>query len=114
MNKNIISIAAAALISIAQPSSAQMVNGNILLDFMEESNAFDVGYVIGVYDAHQNIDFCVPRGVSSGQLNDVTKIYIMSRSQAVRLEPAQKLVRAALAQSWPCGEKIPQSKPRAF
>jgi hypothetical protein len=61
-----------------------------------------IGYIVGVHDALVSKgNFCVPDGVTGGQLGDVVKLYLRNHPEGRHLS-ADELVTAALKEKFPC------------
>jgi len=66
------------------------------------------GYVVGVADAGNNVrhpltgfHFCIPLGVTKGQIVDVARLYL-ERNPKVRHLTAHSILGAAFAEAFPC------------
>jgi hypothetical protein len=60
-----------------------------------------LGYILGVQDALEGSSFCVPNGVTQGQLKDVVKLWLHDHPETRHLS-ASSLVAAALKEKFPC------------
>ena len=94
---------------------AAAIDGNKLLEQCEYFGAnlptlpvdaskggYCIGYTIGVHDALVGTNhFCMPDGVTGGQLGDVVKLYLRNHPED-RHRPADELVAAALKEKFPC------------
>jgi hypothetical protein len=86
---------------------AEFFSGNQLLakmnstEFGEKMQA--IGYVQGVFDAHQHVKHCAPdgAGITAGQVQDIVKDYL-NRNPATRNFSADLLITDALRKIWPC------------
>ena len=100
------------VLCIATPAQATFLTGNKLLEFCTKTSA-EVnlnacrGYIIGVIDAFENdqipteYKLCVPKGVDSGQVADVTRNYLTGHPEKRHLT-ANSLVWNAINEAWPC------------
>jgi hypothetical protein len=97
-------ILAAALIA-ASTSASAFFDGNRLLNDLQSSNdvkrAFGTGFVAGVADAADGIDYCLPVGVTVGQLRDIV-LRRLVRHPNIRHEPAALIVEASMMVDFPC------------
>ncbi|MSR12945.1 MAG: hypothetical protein EXR84_14405 [Gammaproteobacteria bacterium] len=112
MQKKIVAI---LLLSIAITAQAGFIDGNTLVKYMAQweiaaaknpsadfmSAGEYRGYLLGVVDLSDQILFCTPDNSNARQLGAVVAAYLKA-NPARWSEPAQKLVIAALAQSFPC------------
>lgn len=104
----------ALLLLVSQAAGASMVNGNKLMEFIGEGTGVaGSAYIIGVYDAYQHILFCVPPGVTGGQLRDVASAFIKG-TPARRHEPAHDLITDAFMQHWPCPKQAPATPSKSY
>jgi hypothetical protein len=88
-------------------AQAEFFSGNQLLAKMNSTEFGDkmqaLGYVQGVFDAHQHVKHCAPdgAGVTAGQVQDIVKDYL-NRNPATRNFSADLLITDALKRIWPC------------
>jgi len=97
----------ASLLCFSVSANAAFLTGNNLYERMNGSEAdrdFALGYVVGVFDATQNVHHCAGARVTSGQMRDLAKKFI-EEMPSVRDMPADLLVTAILAQTYPCQKK---------
>ena len=101
--KHLIAIIAMALASTT--ASAQFYSGNQLLEKLKSDKQFTngvaLGYVVGVADMWDDIVFCLPNGVTAGQLEKITVRYFEANPQLLH-ESADVIVGAAFGTSFPC------------
>lgn len=99
------------MVTIA-PASADFYDGNRLKAAIDQtssdeklekhSNLMEVlGYVEGVADAFNHVEHCMAEGVTAGQSLDVVRQYLDGHPE-LRHYGAARLVKAALAKSFPC------------
>ncbi len=100
----------AALVSGS--ASAQMLDGNKLLDIFKKAETagnhvdwgMSRGYVAGVYDSNIGVNFCSPGSMTLGQLSDMAKNYLEA-NPAVRHLPAEAIIVYYMSKTWPCAKK---------
>lgn len=94
-----------ALAVACSPAHADFINGNVLLNDINgdtwSAKGFANGYISGVANALDDVLFCLPNGVTVGQLVDVTSRYLRN-NPAQRHKGASLLIVNALVQVWPC------------
>lgn len=94
-------------ISIApQQGSAALATGNALHDWCGNDNPMALAFVTGAKDtatltAPEPGYFCIPKGVTNGQIKDVVCNWLAS-NPAERHKPAAYLTITALRQTWAC------------
>lgn len=69
------------------------------------------GYVAGVLDAGDLVGppvsrYCLPSGVSNGEVNDAVLAYLANNADRRHLG-ASHLIRASIRSKWPCPEVMP-------
>ena len=64
------------------------------------------GYVMGVFDSHQNATNCAPNGVVSGELTSVMQRYLETLPAPVMRSSADMILSAAFEKAWPCGTRL--------
>lgn len=98
-------ILAAAL--AATSASAEFMDGNKLLNYMNSENStqkgISMGYIMGVTDMGINFTQCAPSTVTLGQLYDMVKNHLTAFPE-VRHKPADLLVNKVLQGTWPCAK----------
>jgi len=94
-----------ALAMVCSPAYADFVTGNKLLDDINSdifaAKGFANGYISGVANALDEVLFCLPYGVTVGQVVDVTTRYLRN-NPAQRHKGGSILIVNALVQVWPC------------
>lgn len=92
-----------SLVLAAASTQAFYLDGNDLVRMAGDSNRVPMarGFVMGVADAHRNITSCIPTGVASSQLVDITLRFIQENPDKRHLA-AETLTSFALSQVWPC------------
>jgi len=93
-------------------ASAEMFNGNKLLDILKKAEisnnhvdwGMGHGYVAGVYDSNIGTNFCSPGSMTLGQLTDMTRNYLET-NPAVRHLPAEAIIVYFMNKTWPCAKK---------
>ena len=89
---------------------AEFYTGNYLLEKLnnKESNIVDnmlsLGYVTGVHDAYNNVRFCTPTTVLTGQARDVVHKWLLANPEW-RDYSGDLVVTFALTSVWPCPKK---------
>lgn len=87
---------------------AQFRTGNQLLSDMQEPIGYRtglaLGYVMGVTEAGNGVNFCLPGTVTAGQVSDMVKNRLIS-SPSVRHFSADIIIGAVLEATWPCAKK---------
>lgn len=97
----------AALLMVPCVASAEFWTGNNFHSKVTSSDAFDriqaYGYATGVYDVGVYVWFCPlsERGITIGQVSDIAKNWLENNAHR-RNESAEKLLREAYGQVWPC------------
>jgi len=97
---------------MAGSASAEMFNGNKLLDILKKAEisnnhvdwGMGHGYVAGVYDSNIGINFCSPGSMTLGQLTDMARNYLEA-NPAVRHLPAEAIIVYFMNKTWPCAKK---------
>lgn len=99
---------AAALLLALSSARAGFYTGNELLQFMNSAdtaeNTLALGFIAGVNDANRGVTHCPVRGVTLGQLKDMTQAFLREKPQ-IRHLGAADAVSYVLAQAWPCPKK---------
>jgi hypothetical protein len=100
----------AALALVPLSAQAEFETGNTLYAKMQDQSGgermYVMGYVTGVFDAHQHINHCLPNGinVTIGQVTDMAKLYLQ-QNPAIRHRTADVLLRDAFRNVWPCANR---------
>ena len=104
----------AALVAalVSGSASAQMFDGNKLLDVFKKAETvgnhidwgMSRGYVAGVYDSNAGITICTPSAMTLGQMADMAKNYL-ENNPAVRHLPAEAIIVHYMSKTWPCAKK---------
>ena len=105
-------VAALVVALVSGSASAEMFNGNKLLDILKKAEVsgnnvdwgMGHGYVAGVYDSNAGVTFCSPGSMTLGQLTDMTKNYL-ENNPAVRHLPAESIIVYFMSKTWPCAKK---------
>jgi len=96
---------AALLLALALPAQAQFVDGNGLLDRMNDTGAVKpmvaLGFILGVADSFRGTEVCVPTNVQAGQLYDLVHQWLRANPDKRHLEGAA-IVLVSLNRTWPC------------
>jgi len=108
---------AAVMAGCAGAAAANFLDGNKLLDHINNSDpayyGVAVGYLMGVHDVADGDAFCSPGAIKAGQLADMVKNDLRAHPE-IRHLAADVLVRASLAKAWPCAKKSSNSIGRAL
>lgn len=95
----------AGLLCIPCVAHAEFWTGNMLLQRINSSEAYErgtaLGYILGVSDTGQNATHCSGSQVTAGQTRDVVKQYL-EQNPAIRDFSADFLATVALGQAFPC------------
>jgi hypothetical protein len=94
----------AALIA-APAAHAEFLSGNQLLTRIDSAEIAQqgvaLGYVMGVHDSLRSVTHCSPPDITSGQLRDMVRQYLVNNPQNRHLA-ADSLVGHVLKSVWPC------------
>jgi hypothetical protein len=99
-----------AMLMIPAMARAEFETGNTLYTKMQDQSGgermYVMGYVVGVFDAHQHINHCLPANVNVtiGQVTDIAKMYLQN-NPAIRHRTADVLLRDAFRNIWPCANR---------
>ena len=88
-------------------ANASWFTGNDLHKHMqggEYQKGFAVGMVVGVASAWDGDVFCIPKGVTPGQMSDVVRQFLIEKPQD-RHEVAEVIIAAALMRAYRCEKK---------
>lgn len=95
----------AVLLLVSIPARAEFFTGNELLSRMDSESLVDrsmaLGYVVGVSDMGDGYVHCPPTGVTTGQVRDIVRSYLV-RNPSERHMTGDILVNKALKAVWPC------------
>lgn len=87
---------------------AEFKTGNQLLADLQEPIGYRtgvaMGYIMGVTDAGNGVNFCPPENVTAGQLHDMIKNRLIS-VPAIRHFSADIIIHSILETVWPCAKK---------
>ena len=89
---------------------AEFETGNTLYTKMQDQSngerMYVMGYVTGVFDAHQHISHCLPSNVNVtiGQVTDIARMYLQN-NPSIRHKTADVLLRDAFRAIWPCANR---------
>lgn len=96
---------AALLLALALPAQAQFIDGNGLLDRMDDPGTVKpmvaLGFVLGVADSFRGSDICLPPTVQARQPYDLVHQWLKANPDKRHLEAAA-IVLAVLSRAWPC------------
>jgi hypothetical protein len=99
---------AVLLLALAAPVQAGMIDGNYLLEQMQNkliaAQTFSSGYIAGVHDSTSNVIFCSPSEVTLGQLRDMVKNHLII-NPSIRHLGADIIITGMLNDIWPCAKK---------
>lgn len=99
------SLRAALLLVLALPAQAQFIDGNGLLERMNDPGSVKpmvaLGFVLGVADSFRGTEICLPENVQARQLYDVVHQWLRANPDKRHLEGAA-IVLVALNRTWPC------------
>jgi len=96
-----------ALLSVSATVNANWFTGNDLhkhLSGGDYQRGFVLGMVVGVASAWDGDLFCIPQGVTPGQMQDVVRQFISAKPQD-RHESAEMIIAAALINAYRCEKK---------
>jgi hypothetical protein len=88
---------------------AEFFSGADLLARMKGDQAdrlLATGYVMGVFDSHQNATNCAPNGMISGELAATVQKYLETLPAPVMRSSADMILSAAFEKAWPCGTRL--------
>lgn len=99
----------ALLMMVATTDSGGFMTGNKLYDQCKVRSAICTGYIQGAVDAASfykswgapKANFCLPDGVTVGQMIDVTQKFLTEKPELRHLQ-ASSLVVSAMYVSFPC------------
>jgi len=95
----------AVLLLVSIPARAEFFTGNELLSRMDSESLVDrsmaLGYVVGVSDMGDGVVHCPPNGVTTGQVRDIVRSYLV-RNPSERHMTGDVLINKALRAVWPC------------
>lgn len=98
-------LAAIGLLSVINYSHAQFIDGNGLLDRMDDPGTVKpmvaLGFVLGVADSFRGSDICLPPTVQARQPYDLVHQWLKANPDKRHLEAAA-IVLAVLSRAWPC------------
>jgi hypothetical protein len=100
----------AGLLMMPCMAHAEFFSGNDILaklngELIERVQA--LGFIQGVYDVYVSVTFCPPKGVTAGQVRDMTRDYLTNNAPS-RHRTAESLINEALKQAWPCAQAQPR------
>lgn len=99
-----------SLALVASTAHAGFWNGNELLSRLnnEHSNPSQYlqaqGYILGVVDAGDGEDFCIPANVNGGQIFDIVRNFLRDKPEMRHQFKASLFVWFPLKQAFPCKE----------
>jgi hypothetical protein len=116
MNRSlVIPLIVAMLLLVSQAAFAEYFSGILLNKYCHSESSYEkgmcLGYIVGVVDSFNTTHavsgekrvFCIPPGVTSGQLVLVLKKSMQEHPETLRL-PASAHTLSALTAAFPCGE----------
>lgn len=116
MKRFVLSISFLFLLSVAVPSAhAEYFSGILLNKYCSSESSYEkglcLGYIVGVVDSFnttstikgENQIFCIPPGVTSGQLVLVMKKSMQEHPETLHL-PASAHTLSALTAAFPCNQ----------
>ena len=86
---------------------AEFYDGNALYEDMRGTTvekAMALGYIMGAADAFRGISFCPQENVTSGQLNDMVRKYLIANPDK-RHYSGDSIVIHVISGNWPCPKK---------
>jgi hypothetical protein len=98
---------AALIAAISLNAQAEFYDGNALYEEMRGTaieKAMALGYIMGAADAFRGISFCPQDNVTSGQLNDMVRRYLIANPDK-RHYSADSIVIHVISGNWPCPKK---------
>lgn len=111
-NKYLLVLFCALLAVLSQPAYAEFKSGNQLkaqLENWESTNpgiegAIGVGYVVGVVDSRLGINYCLPSGVTLGQLTALVLKQLNDNPDKLHFSGDAHVVHI-LKNTWPCKDR---------
>lgn len=98
-------LVAIGLLSVINYSHAQFIDGNGLLERMNDPGTVKpmvaLGFVLGVADAFRGTEVCLPDNVQARQLYDVVHQWLRINPDKRHLDAAA-IVLVVLNRTWPC------------
>ena len=98
----------ALILAAALPAHAQFRTGNQLLTEIQEPASYRsglaMGYIMGVTDAGNGVNFCPPSNATAGQISDMVRNRLFD-TPAIRHLPADIIIYSILEPVWPCANK---------
>ena len=97
----------AVLLTASAAANATWFTGNDLhkhLNGGDFQKGFVLGMIVGVASTWTGDLFCIPKGVTPGQMEDVVRQFMNSKPQD-RHESAELIIGAALVSVYPCEKK---------
>ena len=96
---------ASILLAFTLSAHAQFIDGNGLLDRMNDTGAVKpmvaLGFVLGVADSFRGSDICLPENVQARQLYDMVHQWLRVNPDKRHLDAAV-IVFVVLSKAWPC------------
>ena len=98
-------LAAIGLLSVINYSHAYFVDGNTLLERMEDQGSVKpmvaLGFVLGVADSFEGSEICLPENVRAQQLYDLVRDWLRANPDKRHIQAAA-IVLVVLRRTWPC------------
>lgn len=98
----------ALLLVLAMPAHAYFVDGNTLLERMEDPGTVKpmvaLGFVLGVADSFEQTQICLPENVRAQQLYDLVRDWLRANPDKRHVQAAA-IVLVVLRQAWPCANQ---------
>lgn len=95
-------------IILAGSAQAQFQTGNDLVNDMRSQSAVDrmfaAGYITGVADLGNGVSHCIPKGVTVGQLVDLSNKFLTNAPE-IRNVAGDVILLELFRKTWPCATK---------
>lgn len=101
---------AAVMCFVPVMAQAEFLTGNELYQRLTSNDHGDrmyaLGYVVGAYDIGVHVHFCprTEQGITAGQIQDIVRNHLAA-NPGQRHRFAEAMVRDALKEIWPCGNR---------
>lgn len=98
-------LVAVGLLSVTHYSHAYFLDGNTLLERIEDPGTVKpmvaLGFILGVADSFAQSEICVPENVRAQQLYDLVRDWLRANPDKRHVEAAA-IVLVVLRKTWPC------------